>query len=87
MTRYTVLHLILMILFFIADEDYKKEIVILTFSPDDDQKCFNVSITDDSIHEEDEVFFANITTSDPQIILSQPMANLTIDGIANNNII
>ena len=49
--------------------------------------CFNVSIIDDNIYEQDEVFFANITTSDPQITLSPNLTTLTIefdDGIANN---
>ena len=58
----------------------------LTFSQNDTRVCFNVSIIYDNIQEQDEVFLANITTSDPQVILSQPLTTLTIksdDGIAN----
>ena len=49
--------------------------------------CFDVSIIDDDIHEGDEIFFVNITTSDLQVTLSPHLATLTIksdDGIANN---
>ena len=49
--------------------------------------CFNVSIIDDDIQEQDEVFFANITASDLQVILSPRLTILTIesdDGIVNN---
>ena len=70
---------------FIAGEDYNEEMIFLTFSQNETRVCFNVSIIDDNIHEEDEVFFINITTSDPLVILSQPLTTLAIksdDGMA-----
>ena len=72
---------------FVADEDYNKEIINLTFSQDYTRVCFNVSIIDDNIHEQDEFFLVIITTSDPQVTFSSRLTNLTIksdDGIANN---
>ena len=77
---------IIILIFFAADEDYKEEIISLTFSQDDTQMCFNVSIIDDNIYEQDEVFFANLTTNDSKVTLSPHLTNLTIksdDGIAN----
>ena len=72
---------------FIVNDDYKDEMIFLTFSQKNTRVCFNVSIKDDNIHEGDEVFFVNITTSDLQVTLSPRFTTLTIksdDGIANN---
>ena len=64
----------ILILSFVADE-----MIFLIFSQNDTRVCFNVSIIDDNIHEQDEVFFVKITTSDPQVILSPRQTNLTIN--------
>ena len=48
------------------------------------QQCINVSITDDAELENDEVFFINISTSDPAVSLSSSSAVVIIsdnDGV------
>ena len=54
--------------------------IFLAFSQDDTRVCFNVSIIDDNIHEQDKVFFAKINTSDSQVILSPHFTNITIES-------
>ena len=40
--------------------------------------CVNVSIENDAVLEENEVFFVELSTNDPQVNLSSPSASVTI---------
>ena len=40
--------------------------------------CVNISIENDAVLEENEVFFLELSTSDPQVNLSSPSASVTI---------
>ena len=40
--------------------------------------CVNISIEDDQILEDEEVFFVQLTTNDIQVVLSRPLSNVTI---------
>ena len=40
--------------------------------------CVNVSIENDAVLEENEVFFVQLSTNDPQVNLSSPSASVTI---------
>ena len=40
--------------------------------------CVNISIENDAVLEENEVFFVDLSTNDPQVNLSFPSARVTI---------
>ena len=50
----------------------------LTFSQDTTLVCFNVTILDDFINEEDEFFTISLTTTDQNVTLSQDSINIKI---------
>ena len=49
-----------------------------TFSKDNTQKCFDVSILDNNINEPEKKFLVMLTTGDPEITLSPDTAVITI---------
>ena len=51
---------------------------MLTFAPRMLHDCFNVAIIDDDLYENPEEFFANITTTDPQVNISPMITVITI---------
>ena len=53
--------------------------VALTFGPDVDRVCFNVSIVDDSVYELREDFFVNLTTAQPFVTLMPVTSLVMID--------
>ena len=58
--------------------DFEVNTVMLTFAPGILQNCFNVTITDDDLYENPEEFFVNITTTDPQVLISTMTSVVTI---------
>ena len=40
--------------------------------------CVNISIENDAVLEENEIFFVELSTNDPQVNLSSPSASVTI---------
>ena len=62
----------------IDGQDYESISSTHTFSRNVIQVCFNVSILDDEMNEEEENFLVTITTGDPQVNISPSTATLTI---------
>ena len=50
----------------------------LVFTSAEPLHCVNVSIENDAVLEENEVFFVELSTNDPQVNLSSPSASVTI---------
>jgi len=61
-----------------SDYDYDSGVIQLMFGSSVNRTCFNVSINDDDVYEWREVFYVNLTTSDPQVDLSPQYAMVRI---------
>ena len=51
---------------------------MLTFAPRMLQDCFNVTIMDDDLYENQKELFSNITTTDTQVTISPILTVITI---------
>lgn len=67
----------------IAGSDYKAVSTSLTFTPDDERKCFQIQVTVDQQDEEKEEFMAVITAA-PQNILVNNQTRVTIISIRDS---
>ena len=70
--------IIIIYLIAIDGQDYISSLGIFTLSQAVTRACFNISILDDEIVEEEENFLVTITTGDPQINLSPSSTKLII---------
>jgi hypothetical protein len=52
--------------------------LIVTFAPDQAKICVNVTITNDTIVEKNEMFYVIMTTNNPAVTLNESRKNLTI---------
>ena len=50
----------------------------LLFTPTNDRRCFNVTVNDDDVLENEERFTLDLDTDDPMVILSPEQAEVII---------
>ena len=70
---------------FIDQEDYSSVRLSVTFSPDESEKSVRVSIIDDTIHEDSEIFYGNLMTVSHSESLAKIITAAATIEISYNN--